>query len=175
MSKGKPQIALLNMKEDRKLKYLFSDKFSTLSPKISPDGKWLAYVSDEEGQEEVYVSSFPDVNNERLKLSVDGGYMPLWSPDGGKLFYRNGNKVMAASVKTDNKIIAEKPEVLFEGEYFINSISYYVPTWDIHPDGKRFIMIKPGGTEADKIQRNATKVNVVLNWFEELKNRVPVD
>lgn len=170
--RGMGQIAILYMNGDKKYKTLFENDSSMYTPKFYPDGNWLAYVSVEEGQMEVYVSSFPDVNIERVKISIDGGYQPLWSHDGEKLYYRNGNKVMAVSVVADKKFTAKKPEELFAGDYW--ATEPYVATWDIHPDGKRFLMIKPVETKVEQSQDDTSpKINVILNWFEELKEKVP--
>ena len=68
---------------------------------VSPDGRWMAYTSDESRKNEVYVRPFPEVNNGRWQISKDGGDSPLWSPDGCELFYRSGDAVMAVSVKTE--------------------------------------------------------------------------
>ena len=96
---------------------------------------------------------------------------PLWSPDGRELFYRNLESVLAVSAETVPIFKYGKPHVLFRGAYLSESVGAGVlPNWDIHPDGKRFLMMKEIPTAAEGPQR----INVVLNWLEELKQRVPV-
>jgi len=105
-------------------------------------------------------------------VSTSGGHTPLWSPNGRELFYLNEDAVMRVPVETEPAFSAGKPETLFRGAYVRFSTGDGQP-WDISPDGKRFLMMKepeavaPGGG-------GPNKVNIVLNWFEELKQRVPV-
>jgi serine/threonine-protein kinase len=136
-------------------------------PKFSPDGKWLAYVSNETGQLHVYVSSFEQPTNKWLLSGQEGGGQPLWSPDGSELFYRSGNELMVVPIETNPTFDPGKPRVLFQGSYRNSSLSTAFQYYDISPDGKRFLMIK-------EEESPTTQVNVVLNWFEELKERVPV-
>jgi hypothetical protein len=131
-------------------------------------------VSNESGRREVYVRPFPDVNKGKWQVSTSGGNQPLWSPNGRELFYRNDGSVMAVSVKTELTFKPGKPEMLFSGTY-VAPATGDVPPWDISPDGKRFLMIKPpqttGGESTTEIRH---KITIVLNWTEELKQRVPV-
>ena len=130
---------------------------------FSTDGQWLAYVAREEGQLQVYVTRYPEANVKFL-ISEEGGTEPLWSPNGTELFYRSGDRMMVVSVETKPNFSAAKPTVLFEGSYVIHprGLHYY----DISPDGQRFLMIK-------EEQTTTAQINVVLNWFEELKRLVP--
>jgi len=137
------------------------------SPMVSPDGHWLAYVSDLQGQNEIYVEPFPGPGGRRRQVSTDGGTEPLWSPDGRELFYRsgrNGEKMMVAELEFESPFKVER-KLLFEGRYLSNSNR---TVYDIHPDGQRFLMIKKQ-SEPGRRQR----INVVLNWFEELKRLAP--
>jgi eukaryotic-like serine/threonine-protein kinase len=160
-------IGAVSMEGERKWRPLLKEKFNETQPGISPDGKWMAYVSDESGQNEVYVRPFPGVESgARLQVSTDHGNSPLWSPDGRELFYRNDDSFMAVQVETEPTFNLLKPRVLFKGTYL---------SWDISPDGKRFLMIKPPkSTGAGPTEAGPRKINIVLNWFEELKQRVPV-
>ncbi len=165
-------IGSLSVEGDRAWKPLLQEEHAELLPQISPDGKWMAYMSNESGQNEIYVRSYPDVNKGRMQVSTSGGTEPRWSPDGRELFYRNGNAVMAALVKTEPIFSLETPKILFQGAFasytFAEGILPYF-TWDISPDGKRFLMMKEAAAEDPR------KINIVLNWFEELKERMPVD
>jgi serine/threonine-protein kinase len=153
-------IGILSMDGGHARKTLLQEKHLEYYPKISPDGRWMAYQSDESGKFEVYVRPFPDVNKGKWKVSTSGGNAPLWSSDSRELFYRSGDATMAVRVETDPEFKPGKPIVLFRGTY-----SDY---WDISPDGKRFLMMKKITAEAPR------KINIVVNWFEELKQRVPV-
>ena len=136
---------------------------------LSPIGQWLAYVSDESGQNEVYIRPFPNIDSGGLeKVSTNGGMFPLWSPDGRELYYENlDDEQMVVSVETDPILKLGKPQRLFD------NTSY--PSWDIDPKGKRFLMIKEvEATENDSAQGRPRKLIVVTNWFEELKEKVPV-
>jgi eukaryotic-like serine/threonine-protein kinase len=93
-------IGMISMEGDHKWEPLLKGKYNELQPKVSPKGQWIAYTSDESGQNEVYVQQFPEVDKMRRQVSISGGDSPLWSPDGKELFYRNGEAIMAVSIKT---------------------------------------------------------------------------
>jgi Tol biopolymer transport system component len=90
----------------------------------------------------------------------------VWNPNGRELFYRSGDKMMAVDIATQPSFASGKPRMLFEGQY--SPAPGTTPNYDVSPDGQRFLMIKP--SEAGEAP---TQINVVLNWFEELKQRVP--
>jgi len=159
------------MEGDHTRKLLLKEEYAEVHPAISPDGKYLAYMSNESGKAEVYVRPFPEVNRGRWQISTGGGESPLWSPDSRALFYLNGEAVMEVPVDTKSTFSAGKPTILFRGTYVAGYRE--APSWDIHPDGKRFLMIKPPGA-APPTAALPRKINIVLNWFEELKQRVPV-
>jgi dipeptidyl aminopeptidase/acylaminoacyl peptidase len=165
-------IGSIPVEGNRVWKPLLQEEYAELLPQISPDGQWMAYVSNKTGQDEIYVRSYPDVNKVQLTVSTSGGTEPRWSPDGRELFYRNGNAVMVALLKTEPVFSFETPKILFQGAFASytlaeGGLSYFM--WDIHPDGKRFLMMKEAATEAPR------RINIVLNWFKELKERVPTD
>ena len=144
-------------------------------PRVSPDGTQVAYTSYESGRDEIYVRPFPNVNAGRWQISRNGGDSPLWSRDGREILYRNGNAVMAVLVKTSPAFIFETPRTLFQGTYVSrtnNPGSWDLETWDISPDGKRFLMMKE--SSAGGAGGGPRKINIVFNWLEELKQRVPV-
>jgi serine/threonine-protein kinase len=164
-------IGMMSMEGDRTRKTLLQEKYDELDPQISPDGRWMAYTSNESGKDEVYVRPFPDVDSGgRWHISTNGGNSPLWSPDGSELFYISGYSVMAVSVETEPTFKHETPKTLF-----VTTTDYF-GGYDIHPDGKRFLMMKfaaaPGDESADG---SPPKIKVVLNWFEELKEKVPTN
>jgi serine/threonine-protein kinase len=137
--------------------------FSTASwrefmPSLSPDGRWLAYVSDESGVPAVQVRPFPGPAA-RYLVSADGGSEPRWSPDGRRLFYRNGRKMLAATVSTVPGFAVTGREVLFEGSYATGSSHR---NYDVSGDGREFLMLQ---------QAADPEVVVVLNWLTELRRR----
>ena len=171
-------IGALPLEGDRKARLLLQEKHSETQPEISPDGRWMAYTSDESGQNQIYVRPYPDVEGGRWQISNSGGDSPLWSRDGRELFYRNGDEVMAVSVKTEPTFTLETPKVLFPGNYVSAGFSFpafELHPWDIGPDGKRFLMMKDAqaasGMSTSGFPR---RLNIVLNWTEELKQRVPL-
>jgi Tol biopolymer transport system component/predicted Ser/Thr protein kinase len=131
------------------------------APQFSPDGRWLAYISDESGGAEVYVQPYPGPGR-KWRISSGGGAGPRWNPNGRELFYQNGDKMMAVDVTTSPSFSVGTPKMLFVVE------AEDIADWDVSPDGQRFLMIKPV-----EQQQAATQINVVLNWFEELKQKVP--
>ncbi len=169
-------IGMLSIEGDRKWKPLLNEKYHEAQPQISPDGRWMVYTSNESGQNQIYVRPFPDVNSGRWQISTTGGDSPLWSKDGKELFYRNGDAVMVVSVKTAPTFSLETSRTLFRGTYVGNVFMVGNPdfvTWDVSPDGKRFLMMKEQGTAASG-SSGPRKINIVLNWLDELKQRVPV-
>jgi serine/threonine-protein kinase len=133
------------------------------SPAFSPDGRWIAYNSDESGRWEVYIRPYPGPGG-KWRVSTDGGEESRWTQNGKELFFRFGNKWMAAKVNTGNKFDVEKPQVLFEGPY-INIPGY---SYDVSPDGQRFLVI-----EGPEQGLAVGQLSVITNWFEELKRLVP--
>ena len=102
----------------------------------------------------------------KWQISTEGGAEAMWSRNGREIFYRNGDKMMVAGVETKTTFSTAKPRLLFEGHYEAGMYTFQ-PNYDVAPDGQRFLMIRE--TE----QKSGTQINVVLNWFEELKQKVP--
>jgi eukaryotic-like serine/threonine-protein kinase len=151
---------------DRKAKPFLKTQYEETAPRFSPDGRWLAYSSDESGRREIYVRPYPGPGG-KWQISTEGGQEPVWNPNGRELFYRNASGVMAADLETKPGFSARKAKVLFEGPYLQTSGSF--PYYDVSPDGRRFLMLKPVESQAS----TAKEINVVLNWWEELKEKVP--
>jgi serine/threonine-protein kinase len=137
---------------------LLTTRANELSPKLSPDARWLAYMSDESGRFEVYVRPFPNVDDGKWVLSTDGGEFPVWSPTSRELFYMNGTTMMSVPVQLQGTFSADTPQPLFTGPFETGSTQF-----DIFPAGSHFVMV-----EADPDAR-PTHINVVVNWAEELK------
>jgi Tol biopolymer transport system component len=140
------------------------------NPEISPDGRYLAYGSNESGRDEIYVKPFPRVNDGRWQVSTDGGTRPVWARNGRELFYVDlANTLTAAPVQTSGTTFAAgNPAKLFETD---SAASLTSPRdYDVAPNGQRFLMIK--GTAARDRNATPTGMVVVQNWFEELKAKV---
>ena len=153
---------------DRKAQPFIQTPSNESAPRFSPDGKWLAYISDESGPREIYVQPYPGPGG-KWQVSTEGGTEPMWNPNGRELFYRSGNKMMAADIAAQPSFSVGKPQVLFEGPYEPTPATF--PYYDVSPDGQRFLMLKPVEQERSAL----TQINVVQNWFEELKQKVPTE
>jgi eukaryotic-like serine/threonine-protein kinase len=151
---------------DHKPKVFLQTPFNESAPRFSPDGHWLAYVSNESGRYEIYVQTYPGPGGKQ-QISTDGGTEPVWNPNGRELFYRVGNKLMVVDVVSQTSFSASKPQILFEGRFLPTPATS--PNYDVSRDGQRFLMVKAAEPE----EQSATQINVVFNWFEELKRRVP--
>jgi serine/threonine-protein kinase len=155
--------------QGRKPRPFLQTTFLESGARFSPDGRWLAYLSDESGRNEIYVQPFPGPGG-KWQISREGGTQPLWARN-GEIFYRNGNQLMVVETKTQPGsqpiFSAGTPRLLFEGPYVATGTA--ASNYDVTADGQRFLMVKPSAQEGAA----ATQINVVLNWFEELKRRVP--
>jgi serine/threonine-protein kinase len=134
---------------------------------FSPDGRALAYVSDETGQLQVYVRGFPDAGR-RARVSTDGGTEPVWSRRGDELFYRNGRQYLSVPVTTKGgQIGVGRPSLMFEGDFLVASLIPGFPSYDVMPDGQRFIMVARAGDTPRPL-----RLDVVLGWATELQRRL---
>ena len=126
-------------------------------------------------QSQVYIRPFPEVDKGKVQVSTGPGNSPLWSPDGKELYYLSrDNSVMAVSVKTEPALSLGTPKSLFKSTNLGLIFGAGYP-WDIHPNGNRFLMIKPpAGADGTAAAIGPRKITIVLNWDEELKQRVPV-
>ena len=146
---------------------LLATEFAERNAEISPDGRWLAYQSNASGQNEIYVRPFPNVEDGQWLISSGGGTRPLWAPDGRELFYlAPGPRLMAVGIQTEPSFAPGNAEVVFEGRYFGG---LFGRSYDISRNGERFLMIK------ESAGVDSTEFITVINWFEELKARVPTD
>jgi serine/threonine-protein kinase len=167
-------IHTLFLDSTRRAEPLIHGPANELNADVSPDGRWIAYDSDESGQFEVYVRSYPDpYGGGRWQISSGGGRQPLWSPDGTELFYRDFDGAMiAASVSPGSTFTPGSVVKLFKNAGYVGSGAHGSGrTYDVSLDGSRFLMIKAAGPPDDE---PSPSLVVVLNWFEELKRLVPV-
>jgi len=163
-------LAMLTLGSDAPPEPLIATEFNELNAEISPDGRWLAYRSNESGRDEVYVRPFPNVEAALWQVSTDGGQHPVWARSGEELFYRGlDGSLMQMPVELQPRFVACTPTKLFEGPYLRGSGRAY----DVSPDGRRFLMIKEGDGPSD--DSSPPGIIVVQNWFEELRRLVPED
>jgi eukaryotic-like serine/threonine-protein kinase len=151
---------------DRKAQPFLRTPFNESVPQFSPDGRWMAYDSDESGRFEIYEQPYPGSGG-KWQISTEGGTEPIWNPNGRELFYRSGDKVMAVEITTQPSFAAGKPRMLFERQYTPTPAT--LPNYNVSPDGQRFLMLKP----SESAEAGPTQINIVQNWFEELKQKVP--
>ena len=140
-------------------------------PRVSPDGRWLCYISDESGGWELYVRPFPEGTG-KWQISTSGAAgVGQWSPDGRQIYYRVGGKqeLMVVDVSTEgSRFLPGKPRLLFEGA--LGGTPWGL-NWDVHPDGRRFLVTDPR-TDVDAVQDGHAML--VVNWFDELRQRAPL-
>jgi hypothetical protein len=139
---------------------------SKVDAEFSPDGRMVAYVSDETGRSEVYLRAVGNPAG-TIAVSSEGGSEPAWAPDGKELFYRRGDAFFAVKVTSTGALAAGESRKLFETPAAYGRYSNH-PGYSVAPDGKRFLIQRPD------LRAIPTQINVVLNWFEELKAKVPV-
>jgi serine/threonine-protein kinase len=164
-------IWMLPLEGEGKPSAFLKTEFEESGARFTPDGRLLAYMSNETGRDEVYVQPFSITGPlGKRQVSVGGGAEPVWAPDSRDLFYRDGDKMMAAAIETEPELSVGTPRTLFEGRFLpASSSDELASSYDISPDGQRFLMIK---REQDLVP---TELIVILNWFEELKRLVPTD
>jgi Tol biopolymer transport system component len=143
-------------------KVLLQTSFSERLPRLSPDGAWLAYVSDESGRQEIFVRAFPGPGG-KTQVSTNGGSQPVWSASGRELYFRLDDKVMSVQVTTAPTFKAGRPQLLFARDYDLGPSEGI--DFDVAPDGTRFLMVKG----SDPLV-SAAQLNVVLGWAEHLNN-----
>jgi eukaryotic-like serine/threonine-protein kinase len=132
-------------------------------PSFSPDGRWVAYESNESGPTEIYVRTYPDAGG-KLAISNRGGLDPLWSPDGTALYYVEGYRMMKVDFDPDGAREPSKPRMLFEGPYVGDDISF---SYDVCPRTGRLLMITH---EEESVEDGIT---IVVNWFQDLDRMLP--
>lgn len=167
-----PKVMVVPLQGDSTPRPLDNTKYAQGSPKFSPDGRWLAYCSPESGKPQVYVQAYPGPGA-KVQVSNDGGTDPVWKRNGGELYYRNGDSMMAATVSTNPTFSAGRPQELWKGHYspgMSSSCGGPGPTssnYDVTADGKRFLMVK----DDDQDYATSRQMVVALGWAGELSRR----
>jgi serine/threonine-protein kinase len=134
---------------------------------LSPDGRYFAYTSDVSGMAQVYVRPYPDHSRWTSQVSTDGGHAPRWSPDGRELYFVQGDRLMAVTVRFEPEVEVEVPREIHRGD-FDPGAPYLPASYDLSPDGDTFVL-------ADATHTVPPSIRVVLNWFDELARLAPRD
>jgi serine/threonine-protein kinase len=155
-------IVLAHPKADTTVVPFATGPAQEVAPRFSPDGKWLAYASNESGRFQVYVRPFPGPGP-RIQISQDGGGQPVWSGDGRRLFYRADRAIMAANLQrgSTGTLAITGRERLFEGD-FLGNMGSPVATYDVRPDGHAFLVER-------SLTPDTGEVIVWMNWLDGLK------
>jgi eukaryotic-like serine/threonine-protein kinase len=138
---------------------ILATAFDNGAPSLSPDGRWLAYTANESGRDEVYVRSYPGAGG-RWQVSLEGGSEPIWSPKGGEIFYRNGDAMMAAAVRTQPAFEVTGRTQLFQGQY--QTAGFRDQDYSVSNDGKTFAMLQ-------RVVSTRQAIVVTLNWFDQFR------
>ncbi len=143
---------------------------SDRSAQISPDGRFVAYMSDESGSYQIYVRPFPDGPG-KWQVSVDGGVQPRWRSDGKELYYVGGeDALMAVSVSTGSTFTRGQPQQLFESpDLFLGNLALQGAQYDVSSDGERFVTVAP--VEDGDEEAAPPRIRIVENWYEEFRDR----
>ena len=167
-------IGILSLDGDHAVEWLLESDGNQTFTDLSPDGRWIAYESDESGQTEIWVQPFPNVADGRWQISRDGGVAPRWGPDSREVFFQTSGgpgtsvTLMVAENDTEPTFTPGIPRPLFDGPYRMGGLPHGWP-FDVSLDGQRFLMIKEAAVS------DQPQVVLVENWFEELTRLVPVD
>jgi serine/threonine-protein kinase len=163
-------IYLMMLQGERVARPLIHGPANELWAEVSPDGRWVAYDSDESGQFEVYVRPFPDaLGASRWQISSGGGRQPLWSRNGRELFYREfSGALMSVPITAGTSFSPGRPARLLDASGYLGSGAQGSGrTFDVAPDGRKFLMLKQESGQSPELV-------VVLNWFEELRRLAPL-
>ena len=169
-------IRMLSLNAEVEPVGLLGENYLERNAELSPNGRWMAYQSDESGSYEIYVRPFPNVNDDKLQVSNAGGSHPLWSRDGRELFYLQSDdslswRLMAVSVQTDAPAFAfSNRAALLDWPYLVN---FPGRSHDVSLDGQQFLAIKP--VISAEQEESSRQIIITQNWIEELKRLVPAE
>jgi eukaryotic-like serine/threonine-protein kinase len=155
-------IWLLPLQGDRKPQRFVTSPFDEWAPKFSPDGRWIAYTSNESRRPEIYVQSVV-AGDGKHRISNEGGMWPVWSPNGRELFFLNGTNLMAAKMDPASGTSSQVTRLFTISNLLLSPTS---PTYDVTPDGKGFLMV------LQNEKSPPVQLNLIFNWFDELRSRV---
>jgi Tol biopolymer transport system component len=157
-------IFVLPLAGERTFRPFLETQFDEWQSAISPDGRWIAYSSNESGTYQVFVQPFPQGGG-RWAVSSEEGYAPRWAPDGKTLYYYSPGKLVAVPVQNGVSFTAGRPETLISGyqQKLVDSGLMY----DVSPDGTWFVI-----TQSADENQNLRQIRLVLNWFDEVQGKV---
>jgi serine/threonine-protein kinase len=158
---GKQEIWRVGLDSGAAPVQVLANSFNNGAPSLSPDGRWLAYTSDESGRSEVYVRSYPGQGG-RWQVSLEGGSEPIWSPKGGEIFYRINDDMMVATVRTGAAVEITGRSRLFKSSYQL--AGFYDQDYGVSPDGRQFVML-------ERLVTVRQALVVTLNWFQGFKTK----
>ena len=161
-----PDLWMLNLEAETVAKPLLQTAYTERNGRISPDGRWFAYESNESGRLEVYVQAYPELGK-KILVSTNGGQQPIWRQDGKELFYRGTDSLMMVGVQPGEILSFTTPKALFRDEYGLKSTNH--SGYSVSNDGKRLLMLK------GEPMTGITQLEVVINWFDEIKQKAPAD
>jgi eukaryotic-like serine/threonine-protein kinase len=168
-------LMLLSLQGTPRVEPLLQTSFDERNAAISPDGRWIAYESNESGQSRIYVRPFPNVTGAHYQISNGGGRAPAWGPDGHELFFVDRTSIMAVPVQLTPAFSAGNPTKLFDAAAMLLDGRLIATgtqrTYDVSRDGQRFLMIKQNAASAGTGASPGGMV-IVQNWFEQLKANV---
>jgi serine/threonine-protein kinase len=164
--KGEPQFDILLSTDGgtAEPEPFVQSRFDEHSPMFSPDGGWIAYVSNESGAHEVYVVPVAGVGG-KYRVSPNGGVSPVWNPEGGELFYREGSRLMAVSIRTGSEPSIGPPRFLFEMPQDVGRLRW-VTHFDVSRDGRRFITVV-----RDPVA-DVREIRIVHDWFADVEAKL---
>jgi len=158
-------VYVMPLDGNRTPRHLFPRPAGEQNGQVSPDGKWIAYEATVSSRFEIFVSAFPDPGP-RHQISTAGALDPVWSHDGRELFFQQGARLMSVGVTLGAAFSATTPRLVHEGRFLPTANNR--TSWSITPDGSRFLRLQRVEPE-----RAVTQVNLILNWFGELKTKLP--
>jgi eukaryotic-like serine/threonine-protein kinase len=168
-------ILAVPLSDEREPRVVIGTEYSERLPRLSPDGNWLAYDSDVTGRPEIWIQPYPAPGAPR-RVSTNGGTEAIWSGDGRELFYIEGgfgsanSRIMGVSIDPASGQPAGMPQVVVDGGFVTYASAW--GTYDVSSDGERFLVVKPADAPEDDPE--IPRIVTVLNWFGELRERVPV-
>ena len=160
-------VGVVSLDSEATAQVLIQTEYHEGNAVLSPDGRCLAYATQESGTAEVFAVSYPDLKT-KIKLSANGGTEPCWSPDGSELYYRSGDDMMAVGVETQPELRADTPVRLFTKKFFVDPLLTRV--YDVSPVDGRFLIMR---VETGNRPETISQIVVVTNWFEELRRLAP--
>jgi serine/threonine-protein kinase len=170
---GESDLYVLSVEGESFPQPYITTAFDEGSAELSPNGRFVAYATDESGRNEIQVRTFPDPDEGRWQITADGGSFPKWNPDGSELFYRGfSGSIYVVDVETEPEFSVGEPRLLISADHVTGFGSYAVSA-----DGQRFLMFRSVDSETGETQVNVPQAQLVIveNWFEELKKITPTD